>query len=695
MEKLNDQELLKWANNSAYEAQWAARKWREESWRSSELYDGGESSWTQEDWNAALDAGIEPITTNRVFPAVNKLLGSQIVGRFEIVAKGRTQKDGEIGKVMSEGVKFVMDQYMGEFIVSHAYRDAVIPGIGCVSPCFNSDPRQERVMLKYKPWTTIWWDPYSDPWWTPQKTRYVFEQPWVDLEDFKTLFPEKRQEIQNAYDETSGQWRESGYSNLMDEAQQIEEQIRTLSASDWVDARRKRIRPIHMWYPVNEMAVFALYPDGRCFEIKKDMDSLEAYQIVINSQQILKSNVKKMKGLTFFGEHLILQDIYSPYNHDQYPLVPFVGYVDRWGFPYGVPRQIAGQQEEVLKRRSMALALMQKRRVTVEKDAVTDGDQDQLDALYEEANKLDGFMVLAPGGLKKFQIEELANLSPHQINLLNQAEFEIRDIAGSDTPVSQAEQAQSGVAKQQDAAQASITTASLPDNLRRSMGILGEQIIANIQQAWKYEKVLRVTDRLTGAERFITVNQPLGGGIEVKNNITQGKYDTVVSEVPATDTMREKNLEILYSAIQKSPPEAVPTLLIAAFEMSDLPNKELLLERLKPVMGMQPDDDTMDPQEAKQQAMQALEAQQQEQQMQKQLQMEAAKLELNEKRLKNLETEAKIRKLQAEADKIVVDTELEVEGADVDNVNKIIDMHKKILEPSNGQNDRGTIRSQS
>ena len=672
---ISDEDLLKKANGWVYESQWAAREWREESWRDSEMYDGGEAQWTQKDYADALSAGIDPITINRTFPTCNLLLGGQAINRFETTAKGRTKDDTEMGQVMAEGIKFISDQSepAGEFVVSDAFKDSIIPGIGCVNVGLNPDPRKEKLCLKYRDWKEMWWDPFSPPWWHPTTTRYVYNQKWVDLEDFQAEFPDKSKEILNAYDEISGEWREGGMAPVDDQAQMVEEKIRTLAASDWIDTHRKRIRPVELWYPVNDLAMFALYADGRCYEIRQEMDPHQAYQAIAGSQQLLRAIVKKMRVMTFFGESLLLQDEPTPYGHDQFPDVPFVGYIDRYGMPYGVPRQIRGQNEETNKRRSMALAMLQKRRVIAERDAVyPKGDADALDSLYEEANKLDGFMKLASGGLKKFEIEDLAQLSEYQIRLMEKSELEIREIAGPNA-IRYDQAQQSGVAKKMDAQQSSVTTATLFDNLRRSLKMIGDQDISNIQSFWTYEKVLRVTDRLTGAERFVTVNEGISGGIEVKNNVTQGKFDCVVSETPADDTIREKNMDLLYKAIEKSPPEGVTTLLVAAFEMSDLPNKEMLLEKLKPMLGIEPEDENMTAEEKKQKVLQELQAMKEQQAMIAEIEMEGMKTQLNEAKLKNVELEAKINKLIAEIKETYVDirktaieSELAVDKQDLD-----------------------------
>jgi hypothetical protein len=108
---------------------------------------------------------------------------------------------------------------------------------------------------------------------------------------------------------------------------------------------------------------------------------------------------------------------------------------------------------------------------------------------------------------------------------------------------------------------------------------------------------MRVTDRVTGVEAFVAINQPIrdevGNVIEVKNDITQARFDLAIAAKPMTDTMREKNMELLFSAINKSPAEAVGPLLNLALEISDIPNKDLLLKQVRAATGATPFQDQM------------------------------------------------------------------------------------------------------
>lgn len=641
---------LKQMQSWVYESMWASREWRRQSWRCQELYDGGAAQWTQADWNDAKDAGITPITVNRTFPTLNLVLGYQILNQFDVIAKGRTYADTELGNIMSEGIQFVTDQCGGQFLIQEAFRDAIIPGIGCLAPGLNSDPRKEKVMYERLDWKETNWDPFSSPWWSPERTRYVYKQRWMDLDDLKVLFWEKRKEIEEQFHEfTSKVSRYNDIVDFEDEGAWVEEHIKSLSGTDWTDEQRRRVRPIELWYPIPEKALFALFADGRYIELKDDMPLSMQYQIVQSSQQVVSSIVRKMKVCTFFGD-VILQQVPSPFPHDQFPVVPFVGYIDRYGFPYGVPFQIEGMQEEVNKRRSMAMALLKSRRVYAEQDAAP--DPAGLERLYEEANKLDGFMVLKPGamGQGKFKIVENSELAPSQVNLMASTENEINEIVGANLAAMGYESNEtSGIAIEKRQRQAAIVVAPLFENQRRSLKMLGEQTASNIQGFWTGEKVLRITDKLTSAERFVEINKMIqgpDGAYVVKNNIAQVRVDIIVSESPQTDTMREKNMEMIIEAVKKSPPETIPQLMFVFFELSSLPNKQQILAKIQPLLGVSPEDEEMTAEERKAKVIQELEAQRQQQQKQMAMEDAALQLELQQKELENA-------KLQAEIDEIL------------------------------------------
>jgi len=574
--KKSNQASLKQLIGWAGEAQLAAQDWRAESWEDYEFRDG--KQWTLADLKRNEKLGIRSITINRTFPVLNLLQGSYLTTPPMVTAKGRTKEDNELGQVMSEAIMFVGDQCQGPRHKKRAFEQSITAGIGFLETGYNPDPRQEKVHYFPRNWYSVWWDPYSTPWMPKESCRYAFSAEWSNLDDVAMLFPEKDKEIREQFRELS---IDDFVPDILDEGTQIEEMRRYIGSSSWVNTQTNRVRPIEMWYTVVDKGFFAKLPNGRVIDLDTLPSPNEEYEVIQQATEVLTANVKKMRTAAFLG-NLLLQDVPTPYAHDSYPYVPYVGYLDRYDQPFGVPRQIKEQDSEVNKRRSMALSLMSSRRVITEEEASSDQNE-----THREANRQDGFIVMKRGKMDRIRIEEMGVMAPAQMEVLNASEREIQEITGSRDVQPQSNVRSTGMMEKQEATSASVT-ASLLDNAKMSDKILGEKLMALVQDTWTDEKVLRVTDRVTGTEKFTTVNERFldDTGITVRNDITQARFDIVISTTPMTDTMREKNMENIFAALNKAPPEAIGPLINLAMEISDLPNKDELLSQIRKATGM-------------------------------------------------------------------------------------------------------------
>lgn len=633
---MSDEDKIRRLNGWSYESLNAFRDWRDASWIDCKFNDG--IQWTESDERAAIEAGVSPLTFNHVFPIISMILGIDATYRNMMLAKGRTQRDADKSKVMSELMQFVIDQNKGYYKISQAFRDCITAGIGFLEVGFAADPRDEDIAINYIPWIELWWDPYASPWLDIDTCRYVMRRRWVDLEHLKALFPDKAQDL-----EDQSVWladSRGGYDRwLDDQAAEIEEKIRFDSGtgSVWTDAQRKRVRPVEAWYPIYKEAVFARMRDGRVIEIDKNTppDALMFY--LSNARDVVRSIIPKIQSTIFLG-NVILQDIQTPYGYDDYPFVPFVGYTDRENRPFGVPRQIKDPNIALNKRHSMMMALLKNQRIFVESDAV-DGD-DEMQNLYSEANKLDGFGKLRPGGLEKLKIVDNSRHLQDQIAVLGLSAQEIREISGvNEEQLGYSLKSLSGVAIERRQMQATVMLATLFDNKKRSLAMLGERII-NMAQAYPLEKVIRITDDLTGSQRYAEVNKVVYdqfGNAQVINDLSEGRYDIVISDAPFTDTMREQFTMVIDEALKRLPEQAIAPILTSWVELQNLPNKEKLLERMNKMFGT---GDEVDP--AQQQAAQQ---QQQVQQAQMQMQLQAMQLDLQTKQLENQKIAAEIENL--------------------------------------------------
>jgi hypothetical protein len=96
-----------------------------------------------------------------------------------------------------------------------------------------------------------------------------------------------------------------------------------------------------------------------------------------------------------------------------------------------------------------------------------------------------------------------------------------------------------------------------------------------MKKLWTYEKVIRITDEQTGGDKFVTFNQ------NGTNVIAQGRYDIVVSDHPETETTRNWISRMLMDFATRMSPEIALPVLETALEMSDVPNKEKVIAKIK------------------------------------------------------------------------------------------------------------------
>lgn len=633
--KVDINQLLAWVA----EAHTSHRDWRAESWEDYEFRDGAQ--WPHLAAELLKAKRIKPITANRIFPIVNFIHGWFINNQRDVVAKGRTKKDNDIAQFMSEALMCVRDQNKGDKKIADAVLDQIITGFGCMKVGISNDPRREPVTLERLPWHTVWWDPYSDPFMDEQNCRFVFSAAWKDLDVLCDFMPHCANDLKEQFGYLSGVG--GGDLPIMhdDESTMIEEVQRMMGQPGyWTDSERRRVRPVEMWYSVTEEGLFAKTRNGRTY----DLDAYEPQDqlaIIREASEVLTAQVKKLRVCMFLGDYVIY-DIPSPMPFIGYPHVPFVGYVDRFGRPFGAPRQIKEQNMELNKRRSYALAKVNDRRTFVEHKAVEDPYR-----AHQEAGKLDGLIVTKENKIDRVRIQELGDLASPQLAFAEHSEREIKEISGAgDESMGYQTAVQSGLALDKKQASQSTVLASLLENSFLAIQYLGEKMSALIQDTWTSEKALRVTDRMSGVEAFVKLNEVVlgetGEVIEVRNDITQASFDIKLASVEMTDTMREKNMDLIFSSLNKAPAEAIGPLLSLGLELSDIPEKDRWLKQVKAATGASVLDDNLT--KAERDEIERADAEQA-----KRRQDEDHILKVQTAQVENRKTEAEAEKLRAEA----------------------------------------------
>lgn len=556
-----------------------------EAWTDCEFVDG--EQWDAESWQKFEDKGIYALTLNRVFPITNRIIGHYAKNQPDTLVKGRTLKDTDLADLMSEGIKYVKDKNKLAKLELKAVSDMLKTGIGVLKVRAIKD----EITYSYTPWLNFGWDPHGSPDLELLTTRYAYISQFVDKDDLSVMFPGKTEELEEMH-----------YSLQPDSF--VETLVELHNNNDAALQASTRIKVYEIWY-----------------------------------RQLQEDQSYSMRVATIAG-NILLQDIPSPYDHSEFPFVVYHGYLDRFNKPYGVPRQLREQNIEVNKRRSVALALLSNRRVYAEEGAV-----ENVNRLYAEANRLDGLIVTKPNKIDRVRVEEMSNLSQGQIAMQQQSEQEIQEISGvNDESLGKRSLSRTGAALQMQVEQSATNLAELFENIKQASLRLGQLTASMIQQYWTDEKVLRVTDKRSGVEKFVEMNTT------EENSIEQGEFDFVLADTPMTDTLRDKYLDTVYAAIQKAPPEAIGPLFNLALEITDLPNKAQVLEQVRQATGMPPIDFDLTEAERQQKA------QQQAQQLQEQQQLQ----QRQEQQRQHLESD----KIAAETEKIRADALAAIAKAD-------------------------------
>jgi hypothetical protein len=317
-----------------------------------------------------------------------------------------------------------------------------------------------------------------------------------------------------------------------------------------------------------------------------------------------KADISRTEGFTeircatFIGNTL-LEDIPSPYEHGRLPVVNFMAYYASEGdTPSGIVRDLKDPQMEINKRRSSILHIINTTAfngLLVEQGAMTDAQKKHYERM---GSRPGGIHEVVQGAITGGRIKEvMPKPLPDAISRLESAfENDLKSISGINEEMmgTDTKASASGRAVELRQRQAVTQIAMLFDNLRhfkrQIVNILwGEGAKKGlIQQFFKEEMLLRITDD-TEQPQFAPVNQTRRLGTDqngspitrIKNDLSTGTFDVIISESPSTPSKRYADflalMEMMKTPLGPVLANVIPDIFL---ELSDLPNKAKIQQRL-------------------------------------------------------------------------------------------------------------------
>lgn len=612
-----------------------------------DFYDG--IQWTEDDRQALLDRGQNPLVLNVIAQTMNWITGTERRGRSDFDVLPR-RKDGEAAaEKKTQLLKYLSDVNHTGFKRSRAFKDAAVVGVGWLEDCLSDPSGGEVITTRYENWRNMLWDSASDEY-DLSDARYVFRMKWVDLDMAQSVFRDRAALLVSAAGDAGRGGTYYAYGDEVADQREVERELNTGGGLYGGDGRR-RVRIIEAWFVVPE-EIERIQGSQFHGELYDMFDP--THQALIESGQATTVKGPGMRmycgifctaGMLWLGP--------SPYRHNKYPFTPIWGY--RYGrdqLPYGTVRQLRGVQEDINKRFSKALFILSSNKVVVEEGAV-----ENLKEFMGEVARPDGVLQVKQGRMGSIKIDVDRDLAPAHLELMQHSIAMVQQVGGvTDEMMGRTTNAKSGVAIQARQAQGQMSTSEIFDNLRYAFVQQGEKQLSMVEQFFSQEKQFRITNA-RGTPQYVTINDSLP-----ENDITRTKADFVIGEEDWRTSMRQAQTDQLFDLISKMPPQIALVLLDLAVEHMDLPNADAIVQRIRQITG-QRDPDQTDPTPEDIQRAQAMQAQQQLQQAQIQLQME----EVQSKSLKNRadaerlgalaqQLQANAKLLEAQAIKLGADT---------------------------------------
>jgi hypothetical protein len=534
--------LVRWYE----EAEQASTHSRQEAERDRDYRNGNQ--WTHAEVETLRKRKQPVITIDRIGPKIDFLLGLEQQQRNDPRAYARTPKEEDAANAASDALNYVLDANRWDAVRSSCFDNFAVEGMCGVDIAIVERYGEMCVDILPIMWDRLFFDPHSR-----RKdfsdAKYKGQFLWMDLDEASERWPGKVDILETTLQNSPAA------SDTFDDVPKLR----------WSDPKRKRIRIVSMWSKEG----------GNVF-----------YSVFTNSG--------------------VLERMETPYRneHDE-PQDGFVFgscFIDRDGNRFGVVRRWISLQDEINKRRSKAMHLMNVRQ-TYGNQAI--GDKNQL---RNELAKPDGHVEMAGGSEfgKDFGVIPTNDMAAAQFQLLQEAKSEI-DAVGVNAALSGKEgRVMSGRALMQRSEQGLNELGPVFDSFKQWQLDVYRTVWLRIRQFWTAEKWIRVTDDEKNI-RFVGLNAPMTLGdqlldevrqsgqdvtpemaqqakmdpamqqvVGVRNNVAQMDVDITVDVVPASASLQIEQFEQLAQMAASGVPIPPDVLILA----SNLRNKKELAERL-------------------------------------------------------------------------------------------------------------------
>jgi hypothetical protein len=504
------------------------------------------NQYTRDELKILRERGQPIITINKIKDKLELLCGMERKARTDPKAFARTPAEEDRADAATQCLRYIADDNSFSLLRSLVFENMLTEGAGGVDLGLEDDGQGScNVTMTQIPWDRVWYDPHSRSL-DFSDARYKGMVIWTDRDALEEMYPDADDVIESSFSSTDFYYHDRP------------------EIAFWTDNNRRRVRLVQCDWAERGTWWRATYTKSG---------------LLAKPQ---KSKFKDRKGKSCSG--LLLQS----------------SYINRENQRYGMVRGLISLQDEINKRRSKAMHLLNVHQVVAEQGAVPD-----VDKARREVAKPDGYVEVMPG--LKFEIQQTTDLAAGQFQLLQHATAEMQ-LSGPNAAMSGTDPRElSGRAVLAMQAGGAAQNEPLADALRFWSRRVYETAWQAAREYWSGGKWVRVTDDLNET-RWVGINRPvrlmdkladmdprhramvmqqmqlqpgdprLQQVVGIENDITDLDVDITIEEGIDIPSLQAEEFQSLVQLASVQPGLIPGDVLIAA---SGLRDKDMILERMK------------------------------------------------------------------------------------------------------------------
>ena len=516
--------------------------YQREAKKAEDMYFGAGKQW-DEDIKQALEADGRPwLEENIIFPTVNTVLGYQTQSRMDIAYVPRETGDQEVADILTKLGMYIIDQNRFPWEESQVFADGIIQQRGYfdVRMKFDDNMKGDVCIKAIDPMDVIP-DPDAKSY-DPADWSDVIVTKWMHIDDIKTVYGlGAYRKIMNFIEDQDQP--DFGADELGEERNKFAASS-TYSSFYYDGNAEPHVRILErQWYKLTNREFFYDIETGDLTPIADGLSAKEKKAMAkASGAEIIKRTVRRVRW-TVTSQNCVLHDAWSPYEF--FTIVPYFPYFRR-GRTVGMVDNLIKTQEMLNKVYSQILHVINTTANSgwiVDENSLVNMEIEEL----EQRGADTGLVLEVKAGR-----ERPAKIEPNQIpnglkDVFNSGIDLIRMISGvSETFQGGKGPEVSGAAIQSRVHQSAIQLAGPIDNLFKTRNMIAERVLKLIQQFFTEERTFVITqeDSIDPEEERteLAINSEDEFG-NVMNDVTAGKYDIVIADVPTQITFQNAQFQ--------------------------------------------------------------------------------------------------------------------------------------------------------